>query len=129
MELLILDASVVIAFLDASDEHHERATEAIAASRLDEHILPASAYSEILVHAYGAGRAAVAEIERFISEAAIQIRPIDAAIARQAALLRATHSSLRLPDALVLATGDALDGIVLTADRAWAKVSRRVRVV
>ena len=37
---------------------------------------------------------------------------------------------LRLPDALVLATADVLGATkVLTADRAWSRISRNVRVI
>lgn len=129
MALLILDASVAIAYLDRSDAHHARATAAIAESRLDERVLPASAFSELLVRAYRDGPGAVAEVERFVSELAIRIHPIDASVARRAAALRAGHRSLRLPDALVLATGDVLEGAVLTADRAWSRVSQRARVI
>jgi predicted nucleic acid-binding protein len=50
-------------------------------------------------------------------------------VAERAASLRARHGALRLPDALVLATADALDATVLTCDRAWARASRRARVL
>jgi hypothetical protein len=44
--------------------------------------------------------------------------------------LRAAHSRLLLPDALVLAAGEVLQATsVLTADRAWARVSQRARLV
>jgi hypothetical protein len=33
---------------------------------------------------------------------------------------------LALPDALVLATGDVLDATVVTADRTWPRLSRRL---
>lgn len=126
---LILDASIAIAFLDRSDDHHERAVEAIAGSRSEERILPASAYSELLVRAYRTGDHAVAAIDRLISDFVIRIHAIDAGTARRAAELRAAHASLRLPDALVIATAEVLNGTILTADRSWQKFSRRVRVI
>ncbi len=129
MALLVLDASLAIAYLDGSDAHHERATSTIAESKLDERVLPASAYSELLVRAYRGGPAAVTEVELFIADLAIRIHPVDASVARRAAELRARHASVRLPDALVLATADVLDGIAITADRAWTRVSRRARVI
>jgi predicted nucleic acid-binding protein len=47
-----------------------------------------------------------------------------------AAALRARHRSLRLPDALVLATAEVLGAAkVLTADRARTKISRKVRLI
>jgi hypothetical protein len=58
------------------------------------------------------------------------VESLTAEIADRAALLRARHASLRLPDALVLATGDALAAdAVLTAGSAWPRVSRRARVI
>ena len=63
-----------------------------------------------------------------IAELPILVEPIGTEIARRAAELR--RKRLRLPDALVLATGDELDAdTVLTADRRWRKLSKRVEVV
>ena len=58
-----------------------------------------------------------------------RIQPIDEAVAERAATLRAEHPALRLPDALVLACGDALAAdAILTADRRWRYLPR-VRVL
>ena len=44
--------------------------------------------------------------------------------------LRAAHRALRLPDALVLATGDVMEAdVVLTCDARWGAWSERVEVV
>jgi PIN domain nuclease of toxin-antitoxin system len=43
--------------------------------------------------------------------------------------LRASDLTLRLPDAIVLATGQVLDATVLTADRRWARHGERVRLI
>jgi predicted nucleic acid-binding protein len=128
--LVVLDASVVIAFLDGDDALHERAIEAIAGRRADELVIPASAYAETLMLPYRRGPDAVARVERFVQDFAIRIQPVERNIAREAARLRARHPALRLPDALVLAAGDALGADpVLTGERGWAKISRRVRVI
>jgi predicted nucleic acid-binding protein len=59
----------------------------------------------------------------------IRIHPVDGQIAERAAALRAKRH-VRLPDALVLATGDALDAdVVLTADHRWKRLSPRVHVI
>jgi predicted nucleic acid-binding protein len=69
-------------------------------------------------------------LERFIADFAIRIEPIGVEIARRAAELRVRSASLRLADALVLATGDVLDAaLVLTADRAWPSASRRATLI
>jgi len=127
--LIVLDASVVIGFLDAADEHHEAAVAALAASASDDLVLPATAYAEILVAPARKGRASVDRVEEALSALTVRLEPVTPAIARSAATLRARHRGLRLPDALVLATADALGAAkVLTADRAWSSVSRTVRL-
>ena len=66
----------------------------------------------------------------FVSDLALHVEPISAAIAERAAILRASHRALKLPDALVIATADALDAsYLLTADRTWTRVSRRARLI
>jgi predicted nucleic acid-binding protein len=127
--ITVLDASVVIAFLDAQDAHHAATVKAVARVRGQELVLPGSAYAEVLVDPWRVGPEAVAVVKRFLAELGVRIEPLTADVAERAARLRSGHRSLRLPDALVLATAEALDAIALTADRSWARVSRRARVV
>jgi predicted nucleic acid-binding protein len=62
----------------------------------------------------------VARVEAALDALAISIADADREIARRAAMLRARHPSLRLPDALVIATAVKLDADhVLTTDRRW----------
>ncbi len=129
MALVVLDASVAIAFLDAGDAHHAAAVEAVGRARRDELVLPSSAYAEILVDPWRRGPDAVALVRRFLTDLSIRIEPLTAEIAERAAQLRSSHRALRLPDALVLATADVLDAGALTCDRSWRRVSRRARVV
>ena len=127
MALTVLDASVFIAFLDPGDAHHGPTRAAF--ERGDRLVLPASAYAEVMVHPYERGAAAVRHVESVIEELPILVESLGAEIARRAAELRA-KKRLRLPDALVLATGDELDAdTVLTADHRWRKLSKRVEVV
>ena len=128
--IVVLDTSVVIAFREPADAHHAAAVVAFRRHQGDELVLPASAYAEALVGPSRRGPAALASFDRFIADLAVRIEPLTSEIARQAARLRSRHVALRLPDALILATGDVLGaGTILTADAAWPKVSRRVRVI
>jgi len=127
MGRVILDASVIIAFLDPRDPSHERAVKAI--TEAGERRVPASVLAEVLVHPNREGSAAVAHVERTLAALASGVEPLTGEIARTAASLRARHRKLRLGDALVIATGDALGEDVLTADRGFAGVSPRVRFV
>ena len=129
MAIVVVDASVVIALLDGGDAHHAAAVATLAGMGRERLILPASAYAEILVDPWRRGADAVAVIRRFVTDLGIHIEPLTPDIAERAARLRARHGALRLPDALVLATADALDAIALTCDRAWPRASRRARVI
>jgi len=124
--LAVVDASVLIAFLDPEDAHHGRAVEALSVHGR-EFALPASAYAEALVHPHEQGPSAVEHVRSLIAELPIRIEPIDQRVAERAAELRAR---VRLPDALVLATGEVLAAdVVLAADDRWRSVSRRVHVI
>lgn len=130
MALIVVDASIVIGFLDADDAHHRTATAALEAAASDDLVLPATAYAEVLVAPARRGAAAVGRVDEALAALALRVEPVTPAIARTAATLRARHRALRLPDALVLATADVLGAAnVLTADRAWPRISRKVRVV
>ncbi|HLY87225.1 MAG TPA: PIN domain-containing protein [Gaiellaceae bacterium] len=130
MALVVLDASLVIAFLDPDDALHAPAVEALTEHQHAELLIPASAYAEILVAPYRVGSEAVAEVEAFLSDFGVRLQPITTEIARNAARLRGSSRGLRLPDALVLATADELEAdSVLTGDESWARISDRVRLI
>ena len=130
MALVVLDASVVIAFLDPDDALHHAAVEALIEHQHDELLMPLSVYAEVLVAPYRRGAEAVAEVEAFLADFAVRIETITPSIARSAAKLRSESRSLRLPDALVLATADELEADnVLTGDESWVPVSGRVTLI
>ena len=130
MALVVLDAPVVIAFLDPDDALHDAAVKALTEHQHAELLIPASAYAEILVAPYRVGGEAVAEVEAFLSDFGVRLQPITAEIACTAALLRSSSRGLRLPDALVLATADKLEApTVLTGDESWARINDRVTLI
>src|SRR6266511_4124410 len=122
MGLTVLDAGVVIAGLDADDAHHAAAADVLSAARDrgDSFVVPASAYAEILVRPAIRGTATVARVDAALDAMAISIADADRDTAGRAATLRARHQSLRLPDALVIATAVQLDADhLLTTDKRW----------
>lgn len=133
MGLTVLDAGVVIALLDASDVHHLAAAASVrdALQQGDVLILPASAYAECLVAPSRRGARAVAVVDRLIDALPVRVEPADRSIAARAAALRATHgTSMRLPDALVVATALVRGaGRIITTDRAWPDVAVAVEVL
>ena len=122
MGVVVLDAGVVIAGLDAADAHHAGAArddDRLGQGRL---VPPACL---CLRRSVGAtcrqGRAStISQVDTALDVAGIAIADADRAIARHAAILRARHRTLRLPDALVIATAIELHADhLLTTDQRW----------
>jgi predicted nucleic acid-binding protein len=110
------------------DGLHAAATAAPLAHAGDELMVPASAYSEALVRPARAGR--LEETKAILGTLLVEVVPLSAPIAEAAAMLRARHQCLRLPDALVIATGTSLDaGSILTGDARWRGLVASVEVV
>lgn len=133
MGLTVLDAGVIIGLLDGNDAHHAAAREAIASALRDEQelVLPASAYAECLVAPSRRGPDAIAIVDEMLDSLPVRVEPIVRATAAAAAGLRAVHGgSLRLPDALVVATALALDADrVITTDGGWPPATARILVL
>jgi predicted nucleic acid-binding protein len=132
MGAVVVDTSVLLGVLDPDDVHHAAATREFRKLRVDGAylILPASAFAEALVAASRIGPAAVKTTEAFVDTLIDAVQDIDRPVARAAASYRARHPALRLPDAFVLAVGDTTEAdAILTADKRWRKVDKRVRVL
>ncbi|MGE0305554.1 MAG: type II toxin-antitoxin system VapC family toxin [Acidimicrobiia bacterium] len=122
MGLTHLDAGVIIGFLDANDAHHPQARDALTTALRagDRLAMAASAYAECLVGPARRGDTAITTVRHLIERLPIDIIALDHDIAEQAARLRATHPSLRLPDALVIATAiNHHADQLITTDQKW----------
>lgn len=122
MGLTVLDAGVLIGFLDSDDVHHVKAHGVLrdALERGDRLVLPASAYAESLVGPSRRGTEAVQTVRTVLDRIPIDVEPLGEGIAVRAAALRARHRTLKLSDALVIATAGALDAdFLITTDRRW----------
>jgi predicted nucleic acid-binding protein len=120
--LIHLDAGVVVGLLDADDAHNETASVALdrVLRRGDQLAMAASAFAECLVGPHRRGPRAVAVVDDLFKRLPIEIVDLDAGIAREAAALRARHTRLRLPDALVIATAlERSANELITTDRRW----------
>ncbi|HEY4026181.1 MAG TPA: PIN domain-containing protein [Candidatus Dormibacteraeota bacterium] len=128
MALIVLDASVLIALFDPADALHSGMTAALRSHADDDLKIPASAYSESLVGPARHGRSK--EAKQAIRALLAEVVVLSEHIAEEAAELRAHHSKLRLPDALVIATGNVLDAdVILTGDSGWRRLAKSVQVV
>jgi predicted nucleic acid-binding protein len=122
MGLIHLDAGVVIGLLDTTDAHHESATDALAGAIRsgDRMAMAASAFAECLVGPSRHGRSAVDTVNELFARLPIEVVDLSADIARFAASIRAKHTSVRLPDALVIATAAHAEADrLITTDRRW----------
>jgi predicted nucleic acid-binding protein len=123
--LTVVDAGVVIGFLDADDAHHKAAHRELAGAqeRRDRIALPASALAESLVGPARRSPEDLAAAQEFVDRLPVEVADLTREIAVAAATLRARHRTrLKLPDALVIATAQVLEADVLvTTDRDWPK--------
>jgi predicted nucleic acid-binding protein len=123
---VVLDADVLIAFLDPADAQHASAVSLLRnhLAAGDELFVSASVYAEILIRPTQDGTDAV--VDQFVTAAGIQVIPVDRGLARTAAQLRAAHPSLRLPDAMCLAAARQNGAVLLTFDEQLMKISERI---
>ena len=126
MGALALDASVAIGLLDTADAHHQRARAALSENRTLSLLMAVSAYSEALVRPLARGRGDA--VENFVEILRVEIVSADRDIGRRAAELRARRRSLRLPDALVLATAQMRQVPLLSFDAGVMRVARELEL-
>ena len=82
--------------------------------------MAASALAECLVGPARQGAKQIELLRRVIDRLPVSVIDLDTEIAIQAAVLLAAHRSLRLPDALVIATAaDSGADRLITTDRKW----------
>ena len=123
MALIVLDAGVVIAALETADANHAAAVAALRQHANDDVRIPASALVETLVSP--CRRGVESEVRETIRSLGLAVVPLDEDIAVLAAALRARRKAVRLPDALVAATGTAVGAdLILTTDRRLARLPR-----
>lgn len=125
--LIVLDASFAIAALSADDAHHDAAARALAGARDDELVLAATTRAEILVGPARVGSKTLEAARDFAD--GCETVPVSAAIADDAAALKARHRGLSLPDAIALVVAEMLDAdAVWTFDRRWRDIHQRVAI-
>ena len=122
---VILDSDAVVGFLSEGDALHVAADAAIR-QLAHEHHLVASVitYAEVLTGAR-LGRHGEDLVIGFFAGLISNLWPVDVDVAARAADLRAATRSLRMPDALILATADIRPDIdlILTGDVGATKLS------
>ncbi|WP_300018258.1 PIN domain-containing protein [Pseudonocardia sp.] len=131
MGAVVVDASVVLAFLNPRDTMGAAVRRVLGAcrERADTFVLPASVLAESLVWTARDRPDRLADMVSRLTSLFGPGRVVDRDVAVAAARLRAGHRSLRLPDALMLAVGVIENATVLTCDTRLRAVDPRVQVV
>src|ERR1700689_1985415 len=122
MGLTVIDAGVLIGFLDESDAHHDTSTRELeGARRKGEIVIPASALAESMVAPARHGDASLDAVREFVERLPLGVAQLDAEIAIIAAQVRAQFGPrLKSPGALVVATSINLEAdFLITTDRGW----------
>jgi predicted nucleic acid-binding protein len=122
---VVLDSGVVVGFLDRQDALHEAADAAVRDLVRGQRLLASVVtYAEVLTGAR-LGHHNEGDVEGFFGALISAVLPVDVAVADKAADLRSRFKSLRMPDALILATAEtgADVDLIVTGDRQLTKVS------
>lgn len=128
---VVLDSGVVVGFLDRQDALHDTADAAVRELVHGQRLLASVVtYAEVMTGAR-LGHHTEDDVAGFFSGLLSAVLPVDVAVADKAADLRSRFKSLRMPDALILATAEADPDVdlVVTGDHQLTKVSGlRVKV-
>lgn len=127
--MIILDANVLIAFLDESDTHHDRAVDLLERRFFDGFAASVLTVAEALVHPARVDRDT--EARDALAAIGVRILPIEASDAPLLAQVRNTYR-VRMPDAVALhtaaSTGSELatfdESLIAAAERAGLAVAR-----
>jgi predicted nucleic acid-binding protein len=133
MGVTVLDTSVLIAIVDATDAHHAAARDIVEAGRAagDQFVVPVAAYAEYMVRPFQDDPEDIAFRHGLIDAIPARVEPATREVGRHAAQIRARHGRrVPLPDALIIATAVVLraDRIV-TADARWPRQAVPVTVL
>ena len=122
---VILDSDVVVGFLDRQDALHNAADAAVRELVRGQRLLvSAVTYAEVLTGAR-LGHHSEDDVKGFFTGLLSAVLSVDVAVADKAAELRSRFKSLRMPDALILATAatDPEVDLIVTGDQQLTKVS------
>jgi predicted nucleic acid-binding protein len=120
-QLVVLDASALIALASDTDPNHNWALEIFRDTAAFGIQMTALTQAEVLVHPARAGK--LEKFLKLIGALGLEITPIEETDSRQIAKIRA-ETSLKMPDAVVLSQAIKVAGSIATADKQLAKVAK-----
>lgn len=126
MGVTVIDAGVLIGFLDSHDVNHLSARRALVGA-VDSDVrvaLPASEHAEVLEGPGRRGGVDAYLVDQVIESMPIEVVPLDAAIEQRASELCAGHDGLGMPAALAVATTEAIGAeALITTRKDWPSPS------
>ncbi|MEV7966236.1 type II toxin-antitoxin system VapC family toxin [Sphaerisporangium sp. NPDC088356] len=123
---VMLDTNVISGLLDPDDALHLRALDAVRRweDQAASFAISVITWSELRVGAVRKGVEAEKALAEFRAAAIDRIVGVDEAMAESAAVLRAADLTVRVPDALIIATArEAGADALLTADRKFPAIA------
>jgi predicted nucleic acid-binding protein len=125
----LLDSVTVAGFLDRDDAFHVAADMRLRelAGR-ETFIVSVITYAELLTGA-GLGHHDQTAVRGFFTDLIDEVHSVDRTVAERAAELRTMNPSLKMPDALILATADLQQAdLVITGHDRWPDIDINSRV-
>lgn len=119
--LVVLDASALIALASSKDPHHAWALEMFRETASFELQMNALTQAEVLVHPARAGK--LEKFLKMIGDLGLEIAPLEAVDSSRLATIRAT-TNLKMPDAVVLHQAIKANASIATTDQKLAKVAK-----
>ncbi|MGS2643663.1 PIN domain-containing protein [Streptosporangium sp. LJ11] len=126
MPTVMLDTNVIVGLLDPDDALHGQARDAVRRweDKMASFAISVITWGELRVGAVRKGVAAERMLEAFRATVIDRIVGVDEATAESAALLRAADLTIRVPDALIIATArGAKADALLTTDRKFPGIA------
>lgn len=124
--LVMLDTNIVSGLLDPDDALHQDAVRAVGAweARGAAFAISLITWGELRVGAIRKGSGAEKALRAFRDAALDAVLPLPEAVVDEAARIRAEDLSVRVPDALIIATAhDNKVAALLTGDRKFGRIS------
>lgn len=118
--MIVLDASVLIAYLDGANSHHDRARELLAREIDDDFGANTLTLAEVLVLPAGENRLDL--VEAILRDLEVRELPFPEDTAVALAQLRAT-TGLKLPDCCVLLAAETVGGRMASFDAQLNRVA------
>lgn len=123
----VFDSNVVIAAFANEDVNHEVCEQAFLDTDLSLRVASVVTYSEVMMGAFSHSSEAVSYVDTIFGKMFAKVEPVSLEIASRAARIRAENPSIKLPDAMVVATGEHVGAEIVTVDKKLKKLGKNIK--